>query len=144
MQALSGECEVAGSIRRQRNQQRACHFRNLCETTRRIQLINKFGTRRYIKQQGQLNVTQHQSVLTALEQQVRRYQESQSYEELEDERLFDEAIDKMGTVAAPLVEDDGEQRRTAEQEGRKLGECRSISSRYMGYPQDEKGKGSLV
>jgi hypothetical protein len=52
MQALSGECEVAGSIRRQWNQQRACHFRNLCETTHRIQLIDEFGTRRYIKQQG--------------------------------------------------------------------------------------------
>jgi hypothetical protein len=108
MQALSGECEVAGSVWRRQNQQRACHFRNLCETTRRIQLINKFGTWRYLKQWGRLNVMQHQSVLTALEQRARRYQESQSYEELEDEQLFNEAIDKMGTVAAPLVEDDGE------------------------------------
>jgi hypothetical protein len=85
MQALSGECEVVGSVRRQQNQQRACCFRNLCETTRRIQLINKFGTWRYIKQRGRLNATQHQSVLTALEQRARRYQENQSYEELEDE-----------------------------------------------------------
>jgi hypothetical protein len=116
MQGLSGECEVAGSVRRRWNQQRACCFWNLCETTRRIQLIDEFGTRQYIKQRGRLNVTLHQSVLTALEQQARRYQESQSYEELEDEQLFDEAIDETGTVAAPLVEGDGEQRRTAEQE----------------------------
>jgi hypothetical protein len=53
--------------------------------THRIQLINKFGTWQYIKQRGQLNVTQHQSVLTVLEQLSCQYQESQSYEELEDE-----------------------------------------------------------
>ncbi len=47
---------------------------------------------------------------------MRRYQESQSYEELEDERLLNDAIDETGTVAAPPVEDDGEQCRTAEQE----------------------------
>jgi hypothetical protein len=47
---------------------------------------------------------------------VCRYQESQSYEELEDEQLLDDAINEMGTVVAPLVEDDGERCRTAEQE----------------------------
>jgi hypothetical protein len=79
MQALSGECEVEGFVWRQRNQQRACCFRNLCETTCRVQLIDEFGTWQYIKQRGRLNVTQHQSVLTALEQQAHRYQESPSY-----------------------------------------------------------------
>jgi hypothetical protein len=43
-----------------------------------------------------------------LEQQARWYQESQSYEELEDEQLLDEAINETGTVVAPLVENDGE------------------------------------
>ena len=52
----------------------------------------------------------------ALEQWARRYQESQSYEELEDEQLLDDAIDETGKVAASPVEDDGEQCRTAEQE----------------------------
>jgi hypothetical protein len=56
---------------------------------------------------------QHLSVLQALEHQVRRYQEIQSYEEFEDERLLDDAFDETGMVAAPLVEDKGEQRRTA-------------------------------
>jgi hypothetical protein len=53
--------------------------------TRRIQLTDKFGTQQYINQRGWLNVTQHWLVLTALEQRMRRYQESQSYEELEEE-----------------------------------------------------------
>ncbi len=56
---------------------------------------------------------------------MHRYQESQSYEELEDEQLFDDVIDETCTVVAPLVEDDGEQRRTAEQEVSK--EIRGLS-----------------
>jgi hypothetical protein len=62
---------------------------------------------------------QHLSVLTALEQQARQYQESQSYEELEDERLLDDAINEMGTVAAPPVEDEGKQCRPDSRTGRK-------------------------
>jgi hypothetical protein len=84
--------------------------------TRRIQLIDEFETWQYIQQRGQLNFTQHLSVLTALEQQVRWYQESRSYEELEDEQLLDDAINETGRVAAPPVEDNGEQCRTAENE----------------------------
>ncbi len=84
--------------------------------TRRIQLTDKFGTQQYINQRGWLNVTQHWLVLTALEQRMRRYQESQSYEELEEEWLLDDAIGKTGMVAAPHVGDNDEQRRTAEQE----------------------------
>jgi hypothetical protein len=60
-----------------------------------------------------------------LEQQARWYQESQSYEELEDEQLLDDAINETGTVAAPLVEDDSEQCRTVEQEVSK--EIRGVS-----------------
>ena len=59
---------------------------------------------------------QHIFVLTTLEQQARRYQERQSYEELEDERLLDVAINETGMVAAPLMEDNIEQSRIAEQE----------------------------
>ena len=39
-------------------------------------------------------MTLHQNVLTALEHRALRYQNSKSYEELEDERLMDEAIDE--------------------------------------------------
>ena len=72
------------------------------------QLIDEYGTRRYIKQRGQLGVTLHQNVLTALEHRALRYQNSKSYEELEDKRLMDEAIDETGTVPCSSVGDDGE------------------------------------
>ena len=67
---------------------------NLCDSTQRIKIIDEFGTHQYIKQQGHLNVTQHQTVLTTLESRALRYQNSQTYEEVEDEQLLDEAIDK--------------------------------------------------
>ena len=35
-QASSGECDVAGSVWRRQNQQRACCFRNLCDTSCQI------------------------------------------------------------------------------------------------------------
>ncbi len=73
---------------------------------------------------------------------MRRYQESRSYEELEDKQLLDDAINEMGTVAAPPVEDDGEQRRTAEQEVSK--EIRGVSEYLLdvhGLPPGQKRDG---
>ena len=55
-------------------------------------MIDEYGTRRYFKQRGRLEVSLHQNVLTALEHRALHYQNSKSYEELEDERLMDEAI----------------------------------------------------
>ncbi len=43
-------------------------------------------------------MTQHQTVLTTLERRALRYQNSRTYEELEDEQLFNEAIDETGTI----------------------------------------------
>jgi hypothetical protein len=43
-------------------------------------------------------VTGHQTVLTALERQALCYKNSQTYDELEDAQLLDEAIDKTGIV----------------------------------------------
>ncbi len=85
---------------------------------------------------------QHQSVLTVLEQWALWYQESQSYEELEDEQHLDEAIDEMGTVAAPSVEDASEQCRTAEQEVST--EIRGVLEYLLdvhGLPPGQKGEG---
>ena len=48
-------------------------------------------------------MTLHQNVLTALDHRALRYQNSKSYEELEDERLLDEAIDERGTVLCPTA-----------------------------------------
>jgi hypothetical protein len=85
---------------------------------------------------------QHQSVLTVLEQWACRYQESQSFEELEDERLLDEAIDEMGTVAALSVEDASEQHRTAEQEvSKEIGGVLEYPLNVHGLPPGWKGEG---
>jgi hypothetical protein len=43
-------------------------------------------------------VTLHQTLLTALEHRAIRYQNSRTYEELEDKRLLNEVIDGTGTV----------------------------------------------
>ncbi len=43
-------------------------------------------------------MTLHQTVLTVLEHKATQYQNSQTYEELEEERLLDEVIDETGTV----------------------------------------------
>ncbi len=105
-------------------------------------MINKLGTWGYIKQRGQLNVSQHQSVLTALEQRALWYEESQSYEELEDEQLLDDAINETGMVAAPHVEDNSERCRTAEQELSK--EIRGKSEYLLevhGLPPGWRGEG---
>jgi len=99
-------CEGVGAARRWRNQQRACQFKNLCDNNRRIQLIDEYGNRRYIKQRGRLEVTRHQNVVTALELRALHYQNSKSYEELEDNRLMDEAIDETGTVPRFQAGDD--------------------------------------
>ncbi len=57
---------------------------------------------------------------------------------------MDEAINEMGTVAAPSVEDTGEQRRTAEQEVSK--EIRGVSEYLLdvhGLPLGWKGEGVI-
>jgi hypothetical protein len=48
----SGACEVAGFAKCWQNQQHACCYRNLCESTHRIELIEEDGTHWYVKQQG--------------------------------------------------------------------------------------------
>ena len=57
---------------------------------------------------------------------------------------MDEAINEMGMVAAPLVEDNGEQRRAAEQEVSK--KIRWVSENLLnvhGLPPGQKGDGII-
>ena len=113
-----------------------------CDSNRRIQLIDEYGTRRYIKQRGRLGVTQHQNVLTALEHRALRYQNSKSYEALEDERLMDEAIDEMGTVRCSTAGKEVESRVNVEEQLRK--EIREVSDYLLevhGVPLGRKGEG---
>ena len=70
-------------------------------------------------QRGRLSVTRHQNELTALEHRALRYQNSKLYEELEDERLLGEAIDKTGTVLCPNVGGDKESRVNIEEQLKK-------------------------
>jgi hypothetical protein len=135
-------CEVAGSVKRWQNQQRACHFRNLCESTLWIKLINEYGTCRYIKQRGQLSVTLHQTVLTALEQRALRYQNSKTYEDLEDKRLLDEAINEKGTV--PCANVGGEEASHVNVEEQLIKEIREVLDYLLevhGVPPGWKGEG---
>ena len=104
-------------------------------------MIDKYGTRCYIKQQGQLGVTLHQNVLTALDHWELRYQNSKFYEELEDERLLDEAIDEMGTVPCPTAGGNGKSRVNVEEQlKKKLGKCQIILEVH-GVPLGRKGEG---
>jgi hypothetical protein len=138
----SGECEVAGSAKHLQNQQRACSLRNLSERNRRIKLINKYGTCRYIKQRGQLSVTLHQTVITALEHWVLRYHNSQTYEELEDERLLDKAINEMGTV--PCANVGGDKASHVNVEEQLINEIRAVSDYLLkvhGVSPGPKGEG---
>ena len=73
-------------------------FENLGESNRRSELIDEYGTRQYIKQRRRLCWTLHQTALTVLEHRAIQYQNSQTYEELEEERLLKEVIDETGTV----------------------------------------------
>ena len=131
-----------GTAKRQRSQQRACRFRNLCESNRRIQLIDEYGTCRYIKQRGGLEVTLHQNVLSALEHRALCYQNSKSYKELEDKCLMDEAIDETETVPRSSAGDDEESRVIVEEQLRQ--EIREVADYLLevhGLPPGRKGEG---
>ncbi len=87
-------------------------------------------------------MTLHQTVSTALEQRVLCYQNSRSYEELEEERLLDEAIDEMGTVPYANVGGDKESRINVEEQ--LIQEIRAVPDYLLkvhGVPPDQKGEG---
>ncbi len=86
-----------------------------------------------------IHVPLPQNVLTALEHRALRYQNSKSYEELEDERLMDEAIDETGTVPSSSVGDDGESRVNVEEQ--LIKEVREVSDYLLevhGVPPGRK------
>jgi hypothetical protein len=88
-------------------------------------------------------VTLHQNVLTALEHQALRYQNSKSYKELEDERLLDDAINETGTVPRSNAGDDEEIRVNVEEQLKK--EIREVSDYLLevhGVPPGGMERGS--
>ena len=62
-------------------------------------MIDAYGNAKYVKQRGALNVTKHQSVLTALEKRAVRFQNSKSYEDVRDQELIDSLLKEDETVA---------------------------------------------
>jgi hypothetical protein len=87
-------------------------------------------------------VTLHQTVLTALEHRAIRYQNSRTYEELEDKRLLDEVIDKTGTV--PCASEGGGKQSQLEEEEQLIKEIRGVSEYLLevhGSAPGRKGEG---
>jgi hypothetical protein len=87
-------------------------------------------------------VTPHQRVLTALEQRAVWYQNSRTYEELEDERLLDEAIDETGTLLCASKR--GEERSQVVVEEQLIKEIWGVSEYLLevhGLPPGRKGDG---
>jgi hypothetical protein len=87
-------------------------------------------------------VTPHQRVLTALEQRVVWYQNSRTYEELEDEQLLDEAINKTGMLLCASKR--GEERSQVVVEEQLIKEIRGVSEYLLedhGLPPGRKGDG---
>ncbi len=87
-------------------------------------------------------MTPHQRVLTALEQRAVWYQNSRTYEELEDERLLDEAIDETGTLLCASKR--GEERSQVVVEEQLIKEIWGVSEYLLevhGLPPGRKGDG---
>jgi hypothetical protein len=89
-------------------------------------------------------VTLHQNVLTALEHWALRYQNSKSFEELEDKHLLDEAINETGTVPRPNAGGDKESRINVEEQLRKeIREVLDYLLKVHGVPPGQKGEGTM-
>ncbi len=87
-------------------------------------------------------MTQHQTVLTMLEHRALRYQNSQPYKELDDERLLKEAIDETGMI--PCASKGGEEKSHVEVEEQLGKEIRGVSEYLLevhGLPPGRKGDG---
>ena len=64
-----------------------------------MKLIDAYGTARYVKTKGKLNVTKHNKVLTALERRALRFDQRQSYEDEQDKELFESLLNDDATVS---------------------------------------------
>ena len=87
-------------------------------------------------------MTPYQRVLTALEQRAVQYQNSRTYEELEDEQLLDEAINKTGMLLCASKR--GEERSQVVVEEQLIKEIRGVLEYLLevhGLPPGRKGNG---
>ena len=91
------------SARGQRDQRRAPAFRTRQETTRQIRLIDAQGNEIIMNQQGRMNITRHQSVLSCLEKRALRYRQYCPTLEQMEEVLYQETLDETGTVSIASI-----------------------------------------
>ncbi len=87
-------------------------------------------------------MTPHQRVLTALEQRAVWYQNSRTYEELEDKQLLDKAIDETGMLLH--ASNRGEERSQVVVEEQLIKEIRGVSEYLLeahGLPPGRKSDG---
>ena len=64
-----------------------------------MKLIDAYGTARYVKTKGKLNVTKHNKVLTALERRALRFEQKQNDEDERDKELFELLLNDDATVS---------------------------------------------
>ena len=87
-----------GSPQQRRDQQRASVFRPRQETTRVTKLLDAHGNKRVIRQHGNMGLIKHVNILAALEMRALRYHNKGHAKANKDEILYDEAMDKTGTI----------------------------------------------
>ena len=95
--------------KQRRDQQRAATFRTRQETTKVIRLLDAYGSKRVIRQQGKMGLTKHVRVLTALELRALWYRNKEHTQIDQDQVLYDKALDETGIMdTANLADFDAE------------------------------------
>ena len=87
-----------GSPQQRRDQQRASVFRTRQETTRVTKLLDAHGNKRVIRQHGNMGLIKHVNIIAALEMRALRYHNNGHTKADQDKILYDEAMDKTGTI----------------------------------------------
>ena len=75
------------------------------ETARVTNLLDINGNKRVIRQLGKMGLTKHANILSALEKRALRYSIKGQAKKDQDEVLYDEAMDKTGTVDTAELSD---------------------------------------
>ena len=79
------------------------------ESTRQIKLVDAWGNKEFVRQEGRMNITKHKRVLTALERRALRFRNNGRAKMDVDDHLYKEAIDETGTVeTAGLTDSDSD------------------------------------
>ena len=80
-------------------------FRTRQETTRVTKLLDAHGNKRVIRQHGNMGLTKHVNILSALEMRALRYHNKGHAKADQDKILYDEAMDETGTINTSEISD---------------------------------------